>query len=87
MENEKLILHIPSGDIVKITKVNTKTFTGKSIIQHPNSKQVRVNKSDCVPYEGTIESVKLVKLEESGERDPQAVNKKIAERLSYFNKL
>lgn len=41
------VKHIPSGDIVTITKINQKTYTGQSI-QHPNAKQVRVNKTNCV---------------------------------------
>lgn len=46
--------HIPSGDIVTVTKINQKTYTGKSA-QHPYSKQVRVEKDDCEIY---VEPVK-----------------------------
>lgn len=91
MEIGSKVLHVPSGDVVLISKINVKTFTGKSIINSPSAKQVRVNKSDCVPYEETIDSAKVLsrRLEEKqkpSERDPQAINKQIAERLAYFNK-
>ena len=43
------VKHIPSGDIVTVTKVNAKTYTGKSTL-HPYSKQVRVEKTDCEIY-------------------------------------
>lgn len=48
------VKHIPSGDIVTITKINPKTYAGKST-QHSYSQQVRVNKTDCEIY---IEPVK-----------------------------
>ena len=48
------VKHIPSGDIITVTKVNQKTYTGKSS-EHSFAKQVRVDKSDCEPY---IEPVK-----------------------------
>jgi len=48
------VKHIPSGDIVTITKINQKTYTGKSSL-HPYSKQVRVEKVDCEIY---VEPVK-----------------------------
>lgn len=48
------VKHIPSGDIITVTKINQKTYTGKSS-NHPYAKQVRVNKSDCELY---IEPVK-----------------------------
>ncbi len=80
------ILHLPSGDIIEITKVNQKTYTGKSLVAHKAAKQVRANKADCVPHEGDIPEQKESAKPKPSERDPQAMNKQIAERLSYFNK-
>jgi len=48
------VKHIPSGDIVTVTKINQKTYTGKSSL-HPYSKQIRVEKVDCEIY---VEPVK-----------------------------
>ena len=49
MEIGTKVKHIPTGDIVTVTKVNQKTYTGKST-RHSYAKQVRVNKTDCELY-------------------------------------
>ena len=43
------VKHAPSGDIVTVTKINQKTYTGKSTL-HPYSTHVRVEKTDCELY-------------------------------------
>lgn len=42
------IKHIPSGNIITISKINPKSYTG-SLIDNQFQK-VRVQKTDCIPY-------------------------------------
>ncbi len=71
------ILHLPSGDIIEIIKVNQKTYTGKSLVANKAAKQVRANKADCVPHEGDIPEQKEAAKPKPSERDPQAMNKQM----------
>ncbi len=43
------VKHLPSGDIITVTKINQVTYTGKSEM-HPHAKYVRSKKDECIPY-------------------------------------
>lgn len=48
------VKHIPSGDIITVTKINTKTYAGTSA-DRPYLRQVKIDKRDCEIY---VEPVK-----------------------------
>ena len=63
------VKHIPSGDIVTITKVNTKTYAGKSA-DRPYLRQVRIDKRDCELYiEPVMEKSAYEKIRERNMED------------------
>lgn len=67
------VKHIPSGDIITVTKINPKTFVGSSTL-HPYSRYVRVNKTDCEIYvEPVKEKSAYEKMRERNMEDAKAL--------------